>query len=95
VAKGVAGQRLESMEYRFGALPQLPRGIVAIRLARDVIACSTAPKREAAVSSTCALGDPARVVDADAETRPSEGECAGTPRHTGADHRDINPIERP
>jgi hypothetical protein len=90
-AKRIPGERLDPVERALGPPPELTRPLIAVRVARDVVPRGAAAKREAAVPSACALGDPACIVDADAEARPGEPQGRAAAGDAGADDRDIDP----
>src|SRR4051794_25122183 len=58
----VSGDRLQPVERRFGALPELLGRFGTVRLACNVVPRRTAAEREAAVATARSCGDSARVV---------------------------------
>ena len=72
-----------------GPAPEALRLLGAVRVAGDVVPGGAAAEREAAVAAARSLGDPARVVHADAQAGLGEAERSGAARHAGADDRDV------
>jgi hypothetical protein len=64
--KRIARNRLEPIERTLRPPPQLFRRVCTVRLARDVVAGSTAAQREPSVPATRTLRDPAGIVHAHA-----------------------------
>src|SRR5882724_619738 len=86
----ISGDRLESIESRLGAEPELLRRLCAVRLAGDVISSGSAAQGEAAVPTTRSFGDSARIVHAHTQAAARERKRARDTGDAGADDRDVD-----
>ena len=66
--EAVAGERFHPVERTLRPVPELPRTLVAVGLAGDVVPGRAAAQREASVASARSLGDAALVVNTDAQS---------------------------
>jgi hypothetical protein len=84
-SEGVARQPFEAIERLLGLPPEPDGAIAADGLDGDVERSGTAAEREAAVPSTGAAGDLARVVEAYPQAGLREAEGGRAPRDAAAD----------